>query len=285
MSSLVTVPLVHDVATMDKLTTQELNRLVIEEQTRRGHNDLGHLLPTIFQSFTVQPPLAKDLLIPLYQILHRNKRINKLFRDKAETDLVPLWDIETKKWNWALPSSHKEFNKRNQARANPPGTGRMTTEEIFVAFFNVLTTALARHNELSSLRSSGNRIWSGAHSTVPIRGENIPRKPDIIMSDDLNPGWAEIKVVAELTSSEYKPAERVAKSLDTKAYLILRHQPWRRFALMMSFCNKYRELRVHTYDRSGSAISPYFDIQRHKDAFVRAHKDIIFPFKSPRLCW
>jgi hypothetical protein len=161
-------------------------------------------------------------------------------------------------------------------KTNPQGIGKMMTEEIFVAFFNALTTMLARHYELSSLRSSGNHIWSGAHSTVLIRGENIPHKPDIIMSDDLNPGWAEIKVVAELMSSEYKPAEYIAKSLDTKAYLILRHQSWRHFAFMMSFCNKYCKLHIHTYDQSGSTISPYFDIQRHKDAFVRIFLTIVF---------
>ncbi|KAG2336313.1 hypothetical protein BDR05DRAFT_896897 [Suillus weaverae] len=45
---------------------------------------------------------------------------------------------------------------------------------------------------------------------------------------------------------------------------------------MLSFCRKYCELRVHTYDRSGSAISPYFHINKHKDAFVRIFSAIIF---------
>ncbi|KAG0692320.1 hypothetical protein DFH29DRAFT_1008890 [Suillus ampliporus] len=96
------------------------------------------------------------------------------------------------------------------------------------------------------------------------------------MADEPDPRWATIKVVTERTSSKYQPADHAAKSLDTKAYLILRHQPWRHFTLMLSFCNKYRELHVHRYDRSGGTISPPYNIVKQKDIFIHIFSSIVF---------
>jgi hypothetical protein len=55
---------------MDKLTTQELNQLVLEEPPShiKRNTPLGHLLSVIFQSFKVQVPRTEDLRIPLSQI-------------------------------------------------------------------------------------------------------------------------------------------------------------------------------------------------------------------------
>jgi hypothetical protein len=96
------------------------------------------------------------------------------------------------------------------------------------------------------------------------------------MSDEPDPGWAGIKVVAEVTSSKYRPGKRAAKSLDTKAYIILKHQPWRCSTLMLSLCNHYRELCVHVYDHSGSAVSPPFHIDQQKDEFLKILSSIVF---------
>ncbi|KAG2742376.1 hypothetical protein P692DRAFT_20748553 [Suillus brevipes Sb2] len=277
---------------MDKLTSQELDGLVLQEHSNVCNNDLGHLIPTIFESFNATQliPPANQLLIPLSKIKYRDKRIDKLFCDNAEEDLVPLWDAEAEKWNCKLPEannsdSHTISRRNNKDRQRKSALGsdweekenKETPEELFSAFFNVLTVALAREARLSAMRPSGNRVWNGDHSTKPIKGAKILRKPDMIMVEDpANAGWAHIKVVAELTVSRFRLSGRLAKTLDTKAYLILRHQPWRRFALMLSISNNCRELRVHAYDRSGSTISHHFHIESQKDLFLRVFSAIMF---------
>lgn len=295
LGSFVRVPLIHDVQTMDKLTTEELNQLVLEEPTSciNRNAPLGHLLSTIFQSFKVQAPRAEDLRVPLSQIQYSNERINDQFRQYQTTDFVELWDSKAKKWNWGLPDPPRKQYERgkkgkkgkriceegslgeggSQAPRGSTSDSNSNAEHVVAGFLNVLTGALSRHGLKTN---QANRIWSGAHSTAPIKGEVIPRKPDIVMSDEPDPGWAGIKVVVEVTSGKYRPGKRAAKSLDTKAYIILKHQPWRRFALMLSLCHHHRELRVHVYDHSGSAVSPPFHIDRQKDKFLQILSAIVF---------
>ena len=101
---------------------------------------------------------------------------------------MELWDKTEQKWNWALPDG-----AWNSHGADLPAK----TEQIFAAFLNALTAALSLkpHNLQPSKQLEGRRIWSGAYSTTPIEGEVILCKPDIVMSDKLNPGWSDIKVV------------------------------------------------------------------------------------------
>ncbi|KAG1814424.1 uncharacterized protein BJ212DRAFT_1300706 [Suillus subaureus] len=150
----------------------------------------------------------------------------------------------------------------------------MTTEHIVAGLLNALTAALSGHDGLKTKQV--NHVWSGAHSTTPIKGEDIPCKPDIVMSDEPNPGWGGIKVVIEIMSNKYQPGKCAVKSLDTKVYIILKHQPWRCFTLMLSLCNHYCELCVHVYDHSGSAISPPFHISWQKNKFLQILSLIVF---------
>lgn len=83
-------------------------------------------------------------------------------------------------------------------------------------------------------------------------------------------------VVAELSSTMYSSADRAGKTLDTKAWLVFRDQPWRRFVLFLSFCNEYRELRVHLYDHSGGIVTPPVDIHREPDTFQYIMACIVF---------
>ncbi|KAG2122772.1 hypothetical protein DEU56DRAFT_745757 [Suillus clintonianus] len=53
-------------------------------------------------------------------------------------------------------------------------------------------------------------------------------------------------------------------------------QPWRRFVLLLSFSNRYRELRVHMYDRSGGLVSPSFNINTNPDAYLQVLGAIAF---------
>ncbi|KAG0696170.1 hypothetical protein DFH29DRAFT_879560 [Suillus ampliporus] len=266
LSSLLTVSLVNNITLMDKLTTQELNILAVQESSDVGDNDLGHLIPTIFKSFNAIEliPPTNQLLVPLSKNKYHDEHINKLFCDKAE-ELVPLWDAQAKQWNCKLLGSSNHDSCTVSGRANKntrqrkmvlgsdgEGESEPTAEALFSAFFNVLTITLAQEARLSATQLSGNHIWSGDHSTKPIKGVKILRKSDIIMAEDpTNSGWAHIKVVAELVMSTFKLSGCVARMLDTKVYLILRHQPWRQFALMLSISNKCHKLRVHTYNRSG----------------------------------
>ncbi|KAG1806822.1 uncharacterized protein HD556DRAFT_1436761 [Suillus plorans] len=97
------------------------------------------------------------------------------------------------------------------------------------------TTALAQHQELS-VPAIAYRVGS-LH--CPDKGEDIRRIPDTTMPDD----------------PRYKPGKHI--SLDTKVHIIPRHQLSRRFALMISFCRDYRELR-------------------HKDAFGCIISTVVF---------
>ncbi|KAG2359801.1 hypothetical protein BDR07DRAFT_1378416 [Suillus spraguei] len=279
---------------MDKLTTEELNHLVLEEPSNRTikcNAPLGHLLSIIFQSFKADVPDAENILIPHSKIQYSNEQIDNRLRGKGPKYSVNLWDNEMGTWNWWLPDlppkQHERSKKGNknqthyeeeeapldQAPGGSTSNSNPTTEHVVAGFFNALTAALSRHGlETKQV----NRVWSGAYSTTPIKGEDIPHKPDIIMSDEPDPGWAGIKVIIEVTSSKFQLGQHAATSLDTKAYLILKHQPWRHFISMISLCHKYSELCVHVYDHSGSAVSPPFHIAQQKNNFLNILSSIVF---------
>ncbi|KAG1872593.1 hypothetical protein C8R48DRAFT_24283 [Suillus tomentosus] len=212
---------------MDKLATRESNCLVIEDcpSQRRGNcNKLGYHLPT-----------SSGLNLLLIPLAHCDERNNELFHNKAEIDLTPLWDI-----NWAPKDS---VNKGNQRKTNAP---RRTTEA-----FSMPSAPLRSRSTKNCLFWQSHIKW--AHSTVPIKGKIFAAY--LSLSCRMTYGWARIKVVAELTSSENKPGKRI--SLDTRVHIIPRHQLWKRFALMMSFCRDYRELRVTRSYMTG-LVSPTF---------------------------
>ncbi|KAG2359753.1 hypothetical protein BDR07DRAFT_1487829 [Suillus spraguei] len=213
---------------MDKLTTQELNQLVHEEPVShiKCNTPLRHLLAIIFQSFKAQVPRTEDLRIPLSQIQYPNKWINNQFSQHKLMDSVGLWDSKAEMWNLGLLDPPPKQRKKNKMGKTHEGGGsrapggstsqsNSTTEHVVAGLLNALTAALSRHGLNTS--NQANHIWSGAHSTAPIKGEDIPCKPDIVMSDELDPGWAGIKVVTEVTSSKYWPGKPAVKSLDTKA--------------------------------------------------------------------
>jgi hypothetical protein len=213
---------------MDKLTTSELNRLITHEsQNKTDGNDIGHLLPFIFKSFETPLPAADTL---------------------RHTDTSLLYDPTISAWPLALPVEGQSI------------------EQTFPLFLNSLNKALAK----SFSSGTGHTLpplWYGSHATKPIGDDAVQRKPDLCLSNEVELQWSNILVVAELTSSQYSPAERAGKTLDTKAWLIFREQPWRRFVLCLSFCNEYRELRVHVYDHSGGIVTQLVNIHQEPDKF------------------
>ncbi|KAG1855877.1 hypothetical protein C8R48DRAFT_776245 [Suillus tomentosus] len=120
-----------------------------------------------------------------------------------------------------------------------------TTEQVFVSFNNLLTFALLLQKPALAQKRNLSCIWSTLNSSSTICGDEIAHKPDLTLLDDIEARWDTIKAVCELTSSAYLPSHPLAKTLDTKAYLLLKHQPWRHFTLLVSICNGYRELRIH----------------------------------------
>ncbi|KAG2739035.1 hypothetical protein P692DRAFT_201730204 [Suillus brevipes Sb2] len=88
--------------------------------------------------------------------------------------------------------------------------------------------------------------------------------------------WNTILIVAELTTTSYTPSIPAGKTLDTKAWLIFREQPWRHFVLSLSFSNNYRELRVHVHDHSGGIVTPEINIHENPDAFKYIMACIVF---------
>ena len=77
----------------------------------------------------------------------------------------------------------------------------------------------------------------------------------------------------------FTPTARIARTLDTKVYLIMIEQPWRRFVLALSFSRL--ELCLHYYDHSGGSISPPFHLQCDLQEFLFILACVIF---GPHSC-
>jgi hypothetical protein len=174
-------------------------------------------------------------------------------------------------------SSDSDAHKDSEASELETGEiGPLTTEVNFGSFFNTISSALLLKEPSLAQKHNLSRKWSAANSSRPVRGEEIARKPDLTLLDDLEARWDTIKAVCELTASPYQPSQTIVKTLDSKAYLLLKHQPWRRFALFISLCNGYRDLRVHLYDHSGGVVSPCTNIDKEPEKYLHIFSCIVF---------
>ncbi|KAG1832610.1 hypothetical protein DFJ58DRAFT_736302 [Suillus subalutaceus] len=180
LSSLVSIPDVTDIPAMNKITSNELDRLVTHEDTPKASQPiLGHLLTQIFQSFTIPLPDVSNLKIPFGKILHHNQRINEKFSSTSPDTLVPLYDTEAKTWNWALP-------------VDPPEN----------AFLNAFASCFSRSwSELVAMRFATG-TWSAANAQKALPGSAIKRKPDIVLSDDISAKWGNIRISTAIVPSE-----------------------------------------------------------------------------------
>ncbi|KAG1834478.1 hypothetical protein EV424DRAFT_1532202 [Suillus variegatus] len=274
LASLILLPELNDVPTMNKLTSIELDQSVITEP-QPEEDSLGHLLPLIFKPFTVPIPLGAKLTIKLSKIIYRNKHINNTFHLNSPDDMVPLYDTKAGLWNWGLPLSYPNGGGIAEDCIPLPGVEKSTHKEIFTTFINAFATSMAE-SQPKLLTPSATRIWSAAHSTTLMEGTEIRCKPDLVLSDDIKPKWGNIRVCAELTVSSYKPAQWLVRAADTQAYLLLSNQPWRRFTLILSFTSGYNDLRVLLYDHSGGIVSPYCNINHQSDTFAQIIATVIF---------
>jgi hypothetical protein len=103
------------------------------------------------------------------------------------------------------------------------------------------------------------RYWSAEFSTSPIPDLYNSQKPDLALFNYRNKKqpktWADVLSFVEHTTSDFSKRQDIPVywGSSTKAYLIMREQPWRRFVIYFSICAN--SLRTHYLDRSGLIIS------------------------------
>ncbi|KAG2745567.1 hypothetical protein P692DRAFT_20645801, partial [Suillus brevipes Sb2] len=147
----------------------------------------------------------------------------------------------------------------------------------FAMFFNVLRFALAQ--KVPRIVQETNPVpclWSAGNSTCPVKDEEVSRKPDLALLDDVEARWDTIKAVCELTSRPYSATGTIGNTLDNKVFLLFRRPPWRWFILLMSVTKEYRELRVHMYNHSGAVVTPPINIDTHPNDFLHIFSCLVF---------
>ena len=164
-------------------------------------------------------------------------------------------------------------------------------EKEFTHFLNTVSTAIKQKSRTSTTKSESSEIFTAHRCWMADWSDRImpsayryDHKPDLVLlENEVLPrdeiSWKSPKVLAELTRESFTPTARIARTLDTKAYLIMIEQPWRRFVLALSFSKL--ELRLHYYDHSGGSISPPFHLQRDPQEFLFILACVIF---GPRSC-
>ncbi|KAG1720477.1 hypothetical protein EDB19DRAFT_1917944 [Suillus lakei] len=228
---LMSAPCVSDVPVMDKLTDLKLNQLIVEEEEEPTNADqpkaLSHMLLWIFKTFTFKVPDVTEL-----------------------QSMVPLYDTENLKWNWALPKCHHEsgiIQLPSLEEGGDQGGGSSASdseesggedlssqledtsskphmlEDIFSSFFNTTCGAVAKMRRKEIIKENIGavaRTWSSQNSTCPVKDKEVLRKPDLVLLDDMEAQWDTIKAVCKLTSQLYTPTGMIGKTINSKAYLL-----------------------------------------------------------------
>ena len=168
----------RSVATMDRITTQELQGAIIVDTNANTSRDkcLGFLLDRIFSGFAAINILSPDkLTVPRSTISRHHPRISQKYLNDHN---IPLYDNA---WNWPLPKD-----------ATPPSDtdSKSGWQEIHLsALFNAIAQAIQpavtaeAHSHSSSVAK---HYWLGSHSTRHMPG-NVEgagayhRKPNMIL--------------------------------------------------------------------------------------------------------
>lgn len=274
----------RNVASMDKITAQELDgAIVLESAQTPGHprnKYLGFILDRIFSDFDAfDIPEPDTLMVPLSTISKYNCSLAEAYPTAHE---IPLYNSSTEQWNWPL-------------KPLPNTKGGVSQEKHLASFFNAIARAIRPALTAQSSSSDppkppiAKRCWLGSFSTHRMPGNPdgagaFHRKPDLILIDTSDVvvdslSWMSPKVIAEYTSQAWKPSLPITKTLHTKAYLTFLDQPWRRFVLGLSIAKE--DIRVHFFNRSGISVSPPFNIHRNPRAFISILATVMF---GSRLC-
>ena len=278
----------HTVQTMDRLTAQELEGSIVHKLRSNGGPKfaLGFLINVIFTTCRQQSmPNINELTVPLKTICVRDSRLRAKFAGYLESSEVSLYDSKTESWNWVFnPGEVKEVGGSTDGAP-------LHQEKEFTHFLNTIAMAIKQKSHTSTTKSelsksfTAHRCWMADWSDrIMPSAYHYKCKPDLILlENELLPrneiSWKSPKVLAKLTRELFTPTAHIARTLDTKAYLIMIKQPWRRFVLALSFSRL--ELHLHYYDRSGGSISPPFHLQCNPQEFLFILACVVF---GPRSC-
>ncbi|KAG1843850.1 hypothetical protein C8R48DRAFT_678599 [Suillus tomentosus] len=144
-----------------------------------------------------------------------------------------------------------------------------STEKDLQCLFKAVMYALRRNPKLRAKLpfqlSNIERYWSAEFANSPIPDPYNAQKPDVALfyykCKNYEKTWADVLSFVEHTSSDFSKRRdlRVYWGSATKAYLIMREQPWRRFIVSFSICAE--QLHAHYCDRSGLIITLPISIQ------------------------
>ncbi|KIO09339.1 hypothetical protein M404DRAFT_21903 [Pisolithus tinctorius Marx 270] len=271
----------HTVHVMDKFTASELEGTIIREPRIQvsSPQSLGYVTNIIFESFrdTFTSIAPRSLIVPLKTIPACVRSYSASFNQGglSEDSLVSLYDDDRKHWNWELrppPGSDSPPEQPGPLASElPVESEKLCFEKQVALFLNAIGTAAK--STMPSLSSKPQRQWMADWSRTSLRGSTgYSRKPDLILVDNTPVSldeitWLSPKVIAKYSKESFKPASRLGKTMDTKAYLTLVDQPWRRYVLGLSITDS-ELLRLHFYDHSGGAISPSINIHTDAEVFI-----------------
>jgi hypothetical protein len=157
-------------------------------------------------------------------------------------------------------------SKRKRKRT----TSRMTTEKILEHLFKAIVYTLRKPLQdkttfnIPPQSESVKRYWSSEFSASPIPDLYNSQKPDLALfnyrNKKLPKTWADVLSFIEHTTSDFSKRQDlpVYWGSSTKAYLVMREQPWRRFVIYFTIAADC--IRTHYLDRSGLIMSLPTDI-------------------------
>jgi hypothetical protein len=180
------------------------------------------------------------------------------------------------------PSSDQSMDNRTYRPGKANKVSTQTVEGKWTSVFNVILGVM--HKQLKHIVQSGSsgshpaldnfpflfdnpprRYWSSKFANTPVPDETNAQKPDIVLLDQEvmlhnKITWADVLTGVEITDTDFSKDAPVYIGLATKAYLMMREQPWRRFVVMFSIAAKH--LRAHYFDRSGLIITHPIQIDK-----------------------
>jgi len=198
LSSLLSISHANNIQSMNKITTEELNHLVIHEDAPVALQLLGHMLSHIFKPFKITLSNVSELYIPLKNILHPNEHIRLKYHNSSPDQLVPLYDSKMSTLNWDLPVKAPRDNSVSDT-SSPSSQDleavNATDEEIIAFFLNALAgSCLLALQPLLECKCYLTCTWSAASAHNAFPGSSIMCKPDLVLSDNVTTRWGNINL-------------------------------------------------------------------------------------------
>ncbi|KAG1843264.1 hypothetical protein DFJ58DRAFT_844372 [Suillus subalutaceus] len=199
LALLMSAPHVSDVPTLDKLTDLELNHLIVEEEEPADAvQPLSHMLTQIFRTFTLEVPDATEL----QRTVDGTGPFQNRIVNPASFSYLILKRVETEENSGANKESGSGGTSGGEGPAEVSTTSGDTSpkphtlEDIFSSFFNTTCGAVAQEkpNEVMAANSGAVvHTWSAHNSTRPVKDQEVSRKPDLALLDDVEARWDTIK--------------------------------------------------------------------------------------------